>query len=85
MPLVKVLHKVAPKLTTDKAQLFDIEGRRFAIVTVDPEVSAHDMEHAQEVISAFLDMDVLIIGEGIKVEIVEVPALTRHERLASDE
>lgn len=85
MPLVKVLHKVAPKLTTDRAQLFDIEGRRFAIVTVAPEVSAQAMEQAQEIISDFLDMDVLILGEGLKVEIVETPAMTRHERLASDD
>jgi len=81
MPLIKI----TPRLTTETAKLYEIDGRRLAIVTVAPEVSLQDMEDARETLHAFLEMDVVIIGEGFKVELYEAPGPSRHERLASDD
>jgi len=81
MPLIKI----TPRIKTNKAQFFELEGRHFAIVTAGPQVSLQDMEDARETLAAFLGMDVVIIGEGFEIDIVEALGPTRHERLAGDD
>jgi len=81
MPLIKIL----PKIGTETAQIYEIEGRRFAIVKVDPDVGAETMQEAHGVISQFLDMVVLMLTFDATIEIVEAPAPTWHERIGEDE
>ena len=80
MPIVRV----TPKLETETAQLFELEGRRFAIVRVDPDIGMEALKEAHGIISSFLDMDVLILTFQADVEIVEVQAPTWHERIGGD-
>lgn len=79
-----MLIKIRPKIGTETAQIYEIKGRRFAIVKVDPDVGMESMQEAHEVISQFLDMDVLMLTIDATVEIVEAPAPTWHERIKGD-
>lgn len=81
MPLIKI----TPKVETESAQFYELEGRRFAIVKVDPDVGREVMEEAHRTISQFLDMDVLFLTFDATVEIVEAPPQTWLERVGSDD
>ena len=80
MPLLKI----TPKLETESSQMYEIEGRRFAIVKVDPDIGMDTLREAHGTISQFLDMDVLVLTFDATVELVEALPPTWHERISED-
>lgn len=81
MPLIKV----APKLKTEKAEFFTIEGRYVAIIRVPGRTPQDDIEMIREVFGQTLDMDVIVMNNNVEVEILEVLPQTRRERLLQDD
>ncbi len=79
------LIKITPKLDTEMARFYEIDGRRLAIVKVDSEVGQEDMENAQSILHQFLDMDVLMLNYEVDIELVEIEGQTWHERISEDE
>jgi len=78
MPLIKI----TPKLKTESAEFYELEGRRLAIVRVDPSsVSMDTLKDAHSIISNFLDMEVLMLTFDADIEIVEALPPTRYELL----
>lgn len=80
MPLIRVI----PKIKTEKAEVYKLEGRYFAIIRTDPDINMQDLEHAQQTIHDFLGLDVLVVNFECDIELVEAPPPTWHERVKAE-